>query len=123
MFHLWEWWLFFGLNVGGVALSYVLIPCKLYMAAKDERHSVFSTRNSRLFASFILACGIGHIVMPAVMWIAMSWMEGQFGAFICAELRATRPTYVTLSIYFMILWTLLTACVSWEAFGRLKVRV
>lgn len=122
-FELWEWWLFAVLNVAGISAAYFVLPAKLIIAARDEKRAVLPDTNARLFAGFIIACGVGHIAMPAVMWAGMSWMERELGAIICGLARLNRPQWVTFCIYVLLIISVITATVSWRAATSLRLKI
>lgn len=120
---LWEFVLFALCSVAGIALPYFIIPEKIRRAARDEDRAVLPTLNAKLFAAFILLCGIGHVIMPFSMTLGMSWMQEGLGEFICGELRKERPFYISLSVYAMLIISILTSIVSWASALYLKVKI
>ena len=85
--------------------------------------STLSTRNSRLFGSFIFSCGVAHALMFAFM-LFMAWrMEHGVTSALCAELRDNRYWWSSVIVWAIIAQSWQVAAVSWEAALRLRLRV
>lgn len=117
----WEW-IFWGLSNVLVTAAYFTLPLKLKRSRRKEAPTL-SSRNSRLFESFILFCGLAHFLMFALM-LFMAWqMEAKAGAWLCAEIRDGRGWWVNTLVWAVVVQSWTVAIVSWEAVFRLRLTV
>ena len=66
------WWLVFGNAL--IALSYVLIPIGIIYFLRKKKDMVF-INIFWLYGSFIVLCGMTHVMMIMVFWYPVYWLE------------------------------------------------
>lgn len=52
----------------GIALAYFAIPIQIHLFLRHTDLPVWARRITRLFAAFVLACGIGHALKVLMIW-------------------------------------------------------